>query len=124
LWGGSRIVRHPGHALDSLYEGLGITPEIYARRMRESDNNADGTVDQRGSNTYDASGNYVMEEFDLDGDGTMDYRDTYIFDANGNYSMYEYDEEVDDTVDSRETFTNQLLNSWMFIYWNYLYPEP
>ena len=47
LWGGNREICYPPYALDALYEGLGITPDIYAMTMQENDNNADGTADER-----------------------------------------------------------------------------
>lgn len=89
--GGSRAIRNPAYALDSLYEGLGITPQIYARHMSEDD--------------YDA-------------DATVDYRTTRTFDANGNRTMQEYDSNADGTADSRTTYTNQLVNGWMYYYWD------
>lgn len=145
LWGGSRAIRNPAYALDSLYEGLGITPEIYARRMSEddydadamvdyrttrtfdsngnptiyeSDTDADGAVDQRYTYTFDANGNRTMEEYDTNADGTVDERQTDTYDANGNRTMEEYDSNADGTAESRTTYTNQLVNGWMYYYWD------
>ena len=33
IWGGTRAIRHPLYALDTLYQGLGLSSEIDARTM-------------------------------------------------------------------------------------------
>jgi hypothetical protein len=135
LWGGTRAIRKAGYALNTLYEGLGITADIHVnmRREYEYDAGAENTVDERHTYTYDANGNQTMEEIDSDANGTVDYRGTHTYDANGNMTMeesiyiapggpqnnrrtYRYDangnqtmEEIDsgadDTVDERYIYT-------------------
>jgi hypothetical protein len=98
LWGGTRPVRNPAYALDSLYAGLGLTPAIYAVAVTEHNSNGDGTADNRITYTYDANGNRTMEEDDYNADGTMDYRNSYTYDANGNLTMAEGDDYAGGTV--------------------------
>jgi hypothetical protein len=105
LWGGTRAIRNPAVALDSLYEGLGIVPEIYAVSSQSIDNNADGTVDSGNTLTFDTNGYPTMYELDNDYDGTVDERYTYAWNANGNQTMYERDSNADGVVDYRSTGT-------------------
>ena len=105
LWGGTRAIRKTGYALNTLYEGLGIVPEIHVNTVREDDDNADGTVDSRNTFTYDANGNLTMDELDSDADGTVDSRNTSTYDVNGNLTMEEYDSDANGTVDYRYTYT-------------------
>ena len=132
LWGGTRAIQSPLYAVDTLYQGLGITPDIYIPSlyagdsggngtidwrefytydtsgnltMYEYDSNADGTMDEGGIYSYDTNGNETMWEWDSDGNGTVDERETYTYDANGNETLYEVDSNVDGTADWRETYT-------------------
>ncbi len=104
LWGGSRAIRNPFLALDSLYAGLGLTPAIDAVFQWESDTDGDGTVDYRVTYAYDSNGNKILYESDSGADGTADYRETYAYDDNGNRTLYEEDTDADGTADYRENY--------------------
>lgn len=105
LWGGTRAIRHPLDALDTLYEGLGISSGIDARAMTEIDSDGDETTDYRLVFTHHVDGNLTMQETDPDGDGTVDSRTMYTYDTHGNRTMYENDTNADGTVDSRSMYT-------------------
>ena len=128
VWGGTRAVKSPLYVLDSLYEGLSITPEIYAPSVYEGDNNGDGFPDEReeyfydtagnmdqytydnnadggieeiGQYTYDANGNVVERLWDYDGDLIADEGETEIYDANGNLIEFQRDTDGDSTPEDR-----------------------
>lgn len=91
LWGGTRPIRKPGQALDTLYAGLGLTPAIASVSIIDEDNNADGAIDLRETYTYDADGNLILHEQDNKADGTIESRTTYTYDANGKLTLAESD---------------------------------
>jgi len=67
LWGGARALRDSFYALDSLYAGLGIKPDIYA---------------------------YASYYYSLDGDpSSWEAKDTAQYDAFGNQSQVLYDKD-------------------------------
>lgn len=64
LWGGTRPIRNPAFALDSLYAGLGLTPAIYASSAYDIDSNADGTADYRETTSYQLVNRWMWIYFD------------------------------------------------------------
>lgn len=42
----------------------------------------------------------------------------HTYDANGNRAMTEDDTNADGTVDSHYTYTSEVVNGWMYYYWD------
>ncbi len=91
LWGGSRAIRDPLIALDSLYSGLGLMPAIEALISEETRTNVDGPADSRTTYTYDANGHLTLEEYEdnANADDAMIFYIAYAHDANSNLTLYE-----------------------------------
>lgn len=106
LWGGTKVIRNPGSALDTLYANLGLTPEIYLIDTWEVDVDNDGAINNSTTYTYantDAGNQYVVET-DSDNNGTVDSRWAVTFDDNGNLTLSEEDYNGDGVVDDRNTY--------------------
>ncbi|PWK52813.1 hypothetical protein [Pleionea mediterranea] len=89
LWGGSKQIRNPGLALDTLYNDLGLTADLYLLASSVTDEGNDGSNDRTGLYAFDQSSSQYFIDIDNDADGTLDVTDTYSFDGNSNLLQYE-----------------------------------
>ena len=132
LWNGSRAIKHPLSALDTLYSNLGLRPAIDAASTRAWDDNGDLGDDGRAILRYDVRGNITLVATDIGVDGTVDfynlytynandqiltdtsdgtaataehrYVNYYSYDANGYAVMAEEDSDLDGVTDKRTTY--------------------
>ena len=74
----------------------------------ESDQGADGVVEERTTQTFDDSGNLLTSELDSGADGVPESRASYSYDSHGNVLTYESDSDgnvADGSPDFRVTYT-------------------
>ena len=105
VWSGGKAIAKPSIALNNIYKGLGISPNVYFRsKSTYSDNTSvnfeygiSGLVSKENSNydptstinsyttyTYDANGNKTYEIYTHLTNPTSNYSLTYTYDLNGN----------------------------------------
>lgn len=104
VWGGTRAVRNQITALTTLYNGIGITPEVQAQTAAAQDVNDDGSVQTRIQYTYGNPQGLTKEEyFNTAGANTVNV--TYAYDASGNLTSVEEDTNADGVPDQITRYT-------------------
>lgn len=71
----------------------------------DEDNDSDGVIDSRETNTYDSEGHRLTQRIDDDGDGTTDFQETNTYDSEGHRLTQRIDDDGDGTTDSGFTDT-------------------
>ncbi len=95
LWGGTRAIRSPLYALDTLYAGLGITPEIYVPQVVEGTDEDSGNS-YRTTYVYGTTGNLRLSQYDRYANGSIDETTEYVYDSNGNITEWLWDDDDSD----------------------------
>lgn len=104
LWGGVKKIRDPGLALDTLYSGLELMPEILMMSKEEFDYGNDGTLDFIELFTYSTTNNNWVAEYDAYVNGT-DQTQILTFSDNGDTVSYEVIDYIDGSADLHNTAT-------------------
>jgi hypothetical protein len=69
--------------------------------LKETDSDADGSLNQRATHTYDEDGNWLVYDRDDNMDGIIDLRQTRTYDEDGNWLAHEFDSWADEHIDHR-----------------------